>query len=215
MKKYLIPCILFLAQFSCTSLEGEISEINNMKIDSDINHFIYQYIKTLQSDTIKLVDEYDCNQTDGNINNFHQGVYTYQIDQIKKIRGFLNSDSIYDYCITYTAYNCWEGIGTGNYLSNLFFMLQKNDYFEVDKTMTDDFKQSFLNQLNLVYPKNSMRNIFKNEEFVNKVEIQSIQNNIIFGYFELLQCGGIPCITGEFQYNINSKTTILDKLRSY
>jgi len=215
MKKYLIPCILFVAQFSWTSCVGQLSEITNVRIDSDINHLIDQYIKTLQSDAIRLVDEYDCNQTDGNVIKFHQGVYTYQIDQINKIKGFLNSDSIYDYCVTYKAYNCWEGIGTGNYLSNLFFVLQRNDCFEVDKTMTDDFKQSFLNQLNLVYPKNSLRNIFKNEEFVNKVEIHSIKNNIIFGYFELLQCGGIPCVTGEFQYHINSKTTILDELRSY
>jgi len=81
--------------------------------------------------------------------------------------------------------------------------------------MTTDFKQSFLNQLNFVYPNNSQRNIFKNEEFINDLEIQSIENHIIRGCFELLQCGGIPCVTGEFQYNINSKTTILDNLRLY
>ncbi len=126
MKKYFIPCILFFAQFSCTSDVGRISELHNMKVDSDINHFIAQYIQTLQSNTIKLVDVNDCNQTVENLKNFHQGVYTYKIDQIKKIKGFLNSDSINDYCITYTAYNCWEGIGSGNYLSNLFFVLQKN-----------------------------------------------------------------------------------------
>ena len=208
-----ILAIIIIFQISCTST-NPIKQ-NKEQTRQNLNNFCTQYIHQLQSSTINILDSCDCQNNNENIEKYNQGIYTYQIYNLKSIKESKTGDSIAKYCILYKGYNCWDGIGVGNYLSNLFFVIERGNGYEVDKKTSEKFKRTFLDELNLKYPDNKELNKFEKERFINEIEVKSFENNIIKGSLKLMQCGIIPCIQGDYQYQLDDNKISFSNIVRY
>ncbi|KAF0128237.1 MAG: hypothetical protein FD155_3375 [Bacteroidetes bacterium] len=166
----------------------------------DLDAFIENYIITLQTDKIKLVDSSSCEKTDQNTQQYENGILQYHVDQIEKLDGDLNADKVQDYVVSYTASNCWNGIGAGNYLTNIFFVLTINGTYEVDETMALNFKQKFIDVVSKEFIDNAYTKAEKHET-MNQISFIEIKNAKGFGEFSITQCGATPCLSGKFEYD--------------
>lgn len=208
-----IFAIIIIIQISCTSTNPV--KLNKEQTRQNLNTFCNQYIHQLQSSTIKIIDSCDCNNKNENIEKYHQGVYTYQIYNLKSIKESKTGDSITKYCILYNGYNCWDGIGVGNYLSNLFFVIEHDNSYKGDTITSEQFKRTFLDELNLIYPDHKKLNKFENERFINDINVDSFENNVIKGSFKLMQCGIVPCIQGNYQYQLDENKISFSNIVKY
>jgi hypothetical protein len=211
-----ITCLSLLtfsfALTSCNNNETKETETTENKEQSiqvekkDINEFVDNYIKTLQTDSIKLVDSVTCGKSEPNNEQYDKGILLYHVDQIEKLNGDINADNEEDFVVRYDAENCWNGIGAGNYLSNIFFVISKQGNYEVDETGTMNFKQKFIDAISKEYKENAYKKAEKYEA-INDIMFKTIKDGKGNGEFAIQQCGATPCVEGKFEYDF--KTSVL------
>ena len=176
----------------------------------DINEFVDSYIKTLQTNSIKLVDSVTCGKYESNIEQYGKGILLYHVNQIEKLNGDINADNEEDFVIKYDAENCWNGNGGGNYLSNILFVIDKQGNYEVDETSTMNFKQKFIDEISKIYKDNGYKKAEKYEA-MNDISFKIIKDGKGIGEFTIMQCGAGPCVEGKFEYNFKtSELTLKD-----
>jgi len=178
----------------------------------DINEFVDNYIKTLQSDSIKLVDSLTCSKSELNNEQYDKGILLYHVDQIEKLNGDINADSEEDFVVRYDAENCWNGIGAGNYLTNVFFVISKQGNYEVDETGTMNFKQKFIDAISKEYKENAYKKAEKYEA-INDIMFKTIKDGKGNGEFAIQQCGATPCVEGKFEYDFKTSALTLKDVK--
>lgn len=214
-----ISCLsLMTISFAFTSCNNETNEpqtettVNNeqqSKVETkDINSFVDDYIKTMQTDKIKLVDSLTCEKKEETKKQYEKGILQYHVDQVEKLNGDLNADKEQDFIVSYTASNCWDGIGAGNYLTNIFFVLTKNGTYEVDEKGTLTFKQKFIDAITKEFKDNAIKTAEKHEA-LNDITFKEIKDGKGNGEFAIQQCGALPCTEGKFEYDFKTNELTL------
>jgi hypothetical protein len=192
------------------------THVNQSNMDKiDVDDIINKYAKQLSNSDIKIVDSITCAQMEINQENYDKGISTYGYYSIKsnllngKIAGDLNGDKQTDYIANYSCENCYGGNGSGNYLSNCFFLTSKDNELIVNEEMTNDFKKKLINTI-----KKDFGDIYvvkpEKEMMVNGIEFTEIKNQMAYGMFNINTdaCEGssFPCVKGTFEYDANNKT---------
>lgn len=194
-------------------IDERIPRIMNTNIlNPGLLKYSYQYIQTLQNDTVKLVDSVSCKNVDKNYEQYNNDVLVYSVDVINQTEGKINADAENDFVISYRAQNCWNGIGAGNYLTNLFFVLSENGAYKVDEAGTLTFKQKFIDAVTKEYKDNYYKKAAK-EVFMNEVSFKLIKDGVGNGDFHIIQCGAIPCVEGKFEYNFSTQELMFSDVK--
>lgn len=211
--------IISLVFISCSAevndTKTETAPVKDLQIKVEsmyLDAFIENYINTLQTDNTKLVDSASCENIAENIELYDKQIFLYHVDQIEKLSGDLNADGKHDYIVSYTASNCWNGIGAGNYLTNIFFILAINDTQEVDELGTLKFKQKFIDAIKKEYVGNYYRKAEKHEA-MNYISFKEIRDGKGIGDFAIQQCGATPCVEGKFEYTFSTNNLILKNIK--
>ena len=191
------------------------THVNQSNMDKiDVDDIINKYAKQLSNSDIKIVDSITCAQMEINQENYDKGIITYGYYSIKsnllngKLAGDLNGDKQTDYIANYSCENCYGGNGSGNYLSNCFFLTSKDNELIVNEEMTNDFKKKLINTIKkdfgYIYVKP------EKEIMVNGIEFTEIRNQIAYGTFKIntdaCQGSPFPCAEGTFEYDPNNRT---------
>lgn len=228
MKKLKLVTMFFILVIflNCknNSSEKEIKQENAISLNTnniaenkiDIDSIIDNYAKQLSNSDIRIVDYDICAQTEINSDMFDQGISTYAYDSIKtnsshgKIAGDLNNDGQTDYIANYSCDNCWGGIGSGNYLSNCFFLTSRDNQITVNEAMTNDFKQKLIDAIKKDFGEEYSGVKPEKEMMINGIEFTEIKNQIAYGTFNIntdaCQGSPFPCVEGTFEYDANNKT---------
>lgn len=194
-------------------VQTPVDQSNMDKIDVD--DIINKYAKQLTNSDIRIVDSITCAQMEINRENYDKGISTYGYYSIKsnllngKIAGDLNGDKQTDYIANYSCENCYGGNGSGNYLSNCFFLTSKDNELIVNKEMTNDFKKKLIDAI-----KKDFGDLYvvkpEKEIMINGIEFTEIKNQIAYGTFnintEACQGSPFPCVEGTFEYDANNRT---------
>lgn len=194
-------------------VQTHADQSNTDKIDVD--DIINKYAKQLSNSDIKIVDSITCAQMEINQENYDKGISTYGYYSVKsnllngKIAGDLNGDKQTDYIANYSCENCYGGNGSGNYLSNCFFLTSKDNQITVNEEMTNDFKQKLINVVTKKFG-NPYFTKPEKEIMINGIEFTAIKNQIAYGTFnintEACQESPFPCVEGTFEYDANNRT---------
>ena len=212
-KTLFIPIIIIFG-ISCKKNESNENQTKNdslnvrnsiLKVDTD--SIIQSYFKILNKSNTRIVDATECESSNG-LKLYEKEIYTFSINDTKKLEFDYNGDDITDYLISYTADNCWQGIGAGNYLSNMFFITSENNSASVNEKLTQDFKNSFLENIHQKHG-NSGFILNEKEVFINGVEYSNINDNILSGKYEINteNCESAqPCFEGIFSYNLKNNS---------
>jgi hypothetical protein len=195
-------------------VEVQVGQSNIDKINLD--YIIDNYIKQLSNSDIKIVDSITCAQMELNRENYDKGIITYGYYSIKsnllngKIAGDLNGDKQTDYIANYSCENCYGGIGSGNYLSNCFFLTSKDNELIVNEEMTNDFKKKLIDTIKKDFGEEYIGVKPEKEKMINGIEFTEIKNQIAYGTFNINTdaCEGspFPCVKGTFEYDTSNKT---------
>jgi hypothetical protein len=180
----------------------------------DVTELLDQYIKTLQTNKIKLVDSATCGKYEQNQEQYFDGILVYNVTQINKLQGDINDDNEKDFVVTYFAENCWGGIGVGNYLTNIFFIISEQGNYAIDEKTTMKFKQKFIDETSKMYKENVYKKAEKYEA-MNDITFKIIKDGKGYGEFSILQCGIIPCLSGKFEYNFKTNELTLKDVMKY
>lgn len=226
--KFIVTLAIFISLLSQSCKDNPVIQGNDKKghvqtdidqsnIDKiDVDDIINKYAKQLSNSNIRIVDSDTCAQVEINRDMMtDQGINTYEYYSIKtnsshgKIAGDLNGDNKTDYIANYSCNNCYDGIGTDNYLSNCFFLTSQDGRIIVDEEMTSDFKQKLIDGIKKDFGDSYFSKAEK-EIMVNGIEFIEIKNQIAYGTFNINTdaCGGspFPCVKGTFEYDANNKT---------
>lgn len=228
MKKLKLVTMFFILVIflNCkkNSSEKEIKQENAVSLNTnniaenkiDIDSIIDNYAKQLSNSHIRIVDPNTCAQVEINIDMFDQGISTYEYNSIKtnsshgKIAGDLNGDNKTDYIANYSCSNCYGGIGSGNYLSNCFFITSKGNELIVNEDMTIDFKKKLIDAIKKDFGEEYSGVKPEKEMMINGIEFTEIKNQIAYGTFNIntdaCQGSPFPCVEGTFEYDANNKT---------
>jgi hypothetical protein len=179
---------------------------------TDINAFANEYIKTLQTDSVKIVDSATCANGEMNIGLYEKGIYNYELEEVTTVKGKINDDADDDFIVSYTAGNCWRGIGAGNYLSNFFIVNAKSGKFEADEAATMKLKQALISAVTKEYKDNAWTKA-KKYQMMNQISFVKIADGIASGNMSITQCGATPCLEAEFEYNFKSNTVSLKNIK--
>ena len=218
LTKILFIPIIIIFGISCKKNESNEKQTKNdslsvgeniLKVDTD--SIIQTYLKVLNKSNTRIVDATECESSNG-LKLYEKEIYTYSINDTKKLEFDYNSDEITDYLISYTANNCWQGIGAGNYLSNMFFITSENNNTSVNEKLTQDFKNNFLENIHKKYG-NSGFILNEKEVFINGIEYLDINDNILSGKYQINteNCESAqPCFDGVFSYDLKNNSFSFD-----
>lgn len=234
MKKvlfFLVALFLFSSQ-KCKDdepiFEDKIDSSKSLKLfdnqnESDyakIELLINKYVSSLSNSDLKFVDSISCSNLEFNIQKYEEGVKLYGFYSVKSnllndiIQGDLNGDDKTDYIVNYFCENCFGGGGAGNYLSNCLFITSKNDSFEVNETMTFDFKKRLINAIKENFGEEYEGVKPEKEYMINGIEFTEIKNQNVIGTFNINTeiCDGspFPCVKGTFEYHTKNKTFVMN-----
>lgn len=185
----------------------------------DVDNIINKYAKQLSNSDIKIVDSITCAQMELNREKYDKRIRTYGYYSIKsnllngKITGDLNGDKQTDYIANYSCENCFGGTGSGNYLSNCFFVTSKDNELIVNEEMTNDFKKNLVDTIKKDFGEEYIGVKPEKEMMINGIEFTEIKNQIAYGTFFIntSACQGstFPCVEEKFEYDANNKTLVL------
>lgn len=221
----LVAFFIFILLQSCKDnsiqLESEVKKEIVINAEQDrskeisIDHIIDNYAKQLSNAEIKIVDFKTCSQTENNFANYENGISSYGYYSIKenslngKLEGDLNGDKKLDYIANYSCENCYGGIGSGNFLSNCFFLTSKDNKISVNEEMTNDFKQKLIDVITKDFGSPYFVKAEK-EIMINGIEFTEIKNQVAYGKFsintEACQGSPFPCVEGTFEYDVKNNT---------
>jgi len=193
---------------SCQQAPSMNTKANASVAGQDLNKLINDYVLSLNTESIVLVDSIECDQIGRNIDEYDKGKLKYLYSSIEdtsrsvKISGDLNGDAENDFLVDYSCENCWGGSGAGNYLSNCFFITSGKEGYKIDEEMTRNFKRKLIDQLT----KDFGNTYFEKPErvrFINGIEFSKIENQTVFGNFRIntqLCESTLPCFEGSFEF---------------
>ncbi len=134
----------------------------------------------------------------------------------KKLKFNYNDDRIDDYIISYTAINCWQGNGAGNYLSNYIFACSNNNKLEINEELTKSFKDNFAEYINRNYGNDEYKYVYKTQ-FINGIDFQFASDETVSGVFNINtnKCvSAQPCISGRFDFNTKTRKIDFNDLKN-
>ncbi len=179
-------------------------EVKNITA-SDIENLVKEYNAKSDTSKIRFVDSLGC-ESKRNMELYSNDIYVYSILEIKKQKFDYNGDNLEDYVISYTANNCWQGNGAGNYLSNYIFATSKSNKLEINYELTNLFRGKFQQYVNTNFGKSDY-DYSRIAMFINGIEFESSIGETVSGTFAINtpKCNtALPCIYGVFDFNTKS-----------
>lgn len=188
--------------------DNKFSELN-------IDKLVENYLLNSDTSKIRFTNSLDCESKE-NIELYYKEILTYSIDEIKKLKFNYNDDRIDDYIISYTASNCWQGNGAGNYLSNYIFACSNNNKLEINEELTKSFKDNFAEYINRNYGNDEYKYVYKTQ-FINGIDFQFASDETVSGVFNINtnKCvSAQPCISGRFDFNTKTRKIDFNDLKN-
>ena len=228
MKKLKLLSLFIIISFiqNCKDNSNKVvantTETNNI-LHENVDEVIENYVRKLSNSNIQILDSINCSKIEENIEKYEQGISTYGFYSVKSnlmngiIFGDLNGDGQNDYIANYYCENCYGGGGSGNYLSNCFFITSKNNSIEVNEEMTFEFKKILIDAIKKDFGE-EYDGVKAGKEFmINGILFEEIKNQKAYGTFNINTnvCEGspFPCVEGSFEYDAkNRKLTLVGQI---
>lgn len=192
-------------EYKMANYENE--EKSNAKAIVDIRLKIESYVKNLNNNKIRIVDSKGCNDIEKNSELYENGIYTYEFTKSDTVSGDINGDNLNDYVAFYSCYNCWNGNGAQNYLSNFIIITSENNSLKVNEDLSLTFKSILINAIKIKFGNIPYQKAQK-EEIINGLKFTEIKNGVIYGTFSITteNCpSDQACYEGAFDFNFSSK----------